>query len=83
MMVNNVFVFYITRGYWFHQSAAGGLPVARGNINVLAPEAPRTVVSVAVANHFPSTFFTGKIFFIPRKGRRSSLLYIIEQSCTI
>lgn len=47
---------------WFHQAAAVSSTVAGVDVYMLAPQAARAVVGVAIANDFLVAIFAGKVF---------------------
>lgn len=46
-----------------HHAATLLRPVARINIDVLTPQAPRTMISVSCAPHLRAAVFAGKILY--------------------
>lgn len=46
---------------WFHRAAADGGAIARIHINMLAPEAFRAMVSVAIPQHEEPAPLAGKV----------------------
>lgn len=47
---------------WLHKPTARLLPVARVHIHMLAPQALRTMVCVAVALHLCAALLAGEVF---------------------